>query len=443
MKLAAKGFLLFGLYILLVTAPLAVAALAFPRGGSAWPAVNVAAGLGYVALAAMALEMALVSRTDAASGAFGLDVLFQFHRGMGIAAVALVLLHPLLLVAWGPYPAAVLSPFASMPAALRYGSGAALCALALAATSLLRRRLGMHYEVWRILHGLLALGAVVLAALHVWALGRSSQGLAMHLLGGLFLAICVGVFLRNRLVRPFLLLGKPWEVLENRSEPGGARTIRIHPLGHPGFAFQPGQFAWINLGATPFHLEQHPVSMSSCGDLHDGGELAFTIRALGDWSGRSVPALVPGRRVWIEGPYGGFSIDRHEGPGFVLIAGGVGITPFCSILSTMAFREDRRPVVLFMGARSEADLTLRPTLEFLVSRMDLKIVYVLEHPPERWQGERGYIDAAVLGRHLPKNHLRFQFFVCGPPPLMDLMETELPALGVAADRIHAERFDIV
>jgi len=441
MRLAARGFLLFGCYVLLVTLPLVMAALALPKGGSALFTVNLAAGLGYVALAVMVLEMALVSRTDAASGAFGLDVLFQFHRGMGLAAVAMVALHPLLLVAGGAYPLRSLALGGGVPPAIRLGTGAALLAAALAATSLLRRRLKLRYEVWRILHGLLALGLVGLAALHVRALGRFDTGIPMHLLGGVFLAIGVGVFLRDRLVRPFRLLHKPWLVVENRAERGGARTIRVRPSGHPGFTFQPGQFAWINLGASPFHLEQHPISMSSCGDRQD--ELAFTIRALGDWSGQGVPALCPGQRVWLEGPYGAFSIDREEGPGYVFIAGGVGITPFCSMLMTMAAREDHRPVVLFLGVRSLDDLTLRETLEALAPRLDLKLVYVLEHPPEGWQGEHGYLDAAILARHLPKNHLRFQYFVCGPPPLMDLMETVLPTLGVPAERIHAERFAIV
>jgi ferredoxin-NADP reductase len=36
-----------------------------------------------------------------------------------------------------------------------------------------------------------------------------------------------------------------------------------------------------------------------------------------------------------------------------------------------------------------------------------------------------------------------QYFVCGPPPLMDAMDRLLPGLGIPADRIHAERFDLV
>jgi ferredoxin-NADP reductase len=78
-----------------------------------------------------------------------------------------------------------------------------------------------------------------------------------------------------------------------------------------------------------------------------------------------------------------------------------------------------------------------------VPKLALNLVYVLEHPPAGWTGEHGFIDAALLRRHLPRNYPRFQFFVCGPPGLMDVIEGELPALGVPVDRIHAERFGIV
>jgi predicted ferric reductase len=217
----------------------------------------------------------------------------------------------------------------------------------------------------------------------------------------------------------------------------------VRPVGHAGFSFQPGQFAWVNLGATPFHLEQHPISMSSGGDVAPGGEIAFTIRALGDWSGEAVPKLGPGRRVWIDGPYGTFSTDREEGEGYAFIAGGVGITPFVSMLATMASRADIRPVTLFYGARTEEDLTLRAAIESLAPQLTLEVVYVIEHATPGWAGEHGFINTDILRRHLPKTFIHFQYFVCGPPALMDVMELDLTSMGVPADRIHAERFEMV
>ncbi|HET8723818.1 MAG TPA: ferric reductase-like transmembrane domain-containing protein [Anaeromyxobacteraceae bacterium] len=443
MTLIVRGIFWFGLYVFLVTFPLLAAVLAAPRGGAPSHLANAGVAAGYLALAMMALEMALVARVRAAASAFGQDALLQFHRGMGVGALVLLLLHPALLVGSGAYPVAILGLGAGVPWAIRLGTVAALCALVVVTTSLLRRRLGTPYETWQVLHGVLAVAAVVAAAWHASRVGRLAQVPALRAVGAAYVVIFLGVFVRYRLVRPLRLLRRPWEVVSNAAERGDARTIVVRPVGHPGFSFEPGQFAWINLGRTPFHLEQHPMSMVSGGDVPPGGEIAFTIRNLGDWSGRLVPSLRPGARAWIDGPYGAFSIDRHEGPGFVLVAGGIGVTPMVSFLRTMASRGDARPVLLVLAAHSEKDLTLREALDALAPRLALRTVLVLERPGPGWAGETGLVDADLLRRHLPPGYRRFQFFTCGPPPLMDAMERALPLLGVAPERIHAERFDMV
>jgi predicted ferric reductase len=183
--------------------------------------------------------------------------------------------------------------------------------------------------------------------------------------------------------------------------------------------------------------------MSSGGDVPSGGPVSFTIKNLGDWSGQEVPALKPGDTMWVEGPHGVFSIDREQAMGYVFIGGGIGITPLHSMCQTMAEREDVRPVVLFYGSNDAESLTLREELEALSDRMNLKIVYVLSDPPEGWEGETGYVTSDILGRHLPKQYKRFVYLICGPEPLMDAMEVALPELGVPAEQVHTERFDMV
>jgi predicted ferric reductase len=161
--------------------------------------------------------------------------------------------------------------------------------------------------------------------------------------------------------------------------------------------------------------------MSSCAYDEPGREITFTIRALGEWSGKTVPALPPGRRIWLDGPYGVFTPDREEGPGYVLIAGGAGVTPFYSVCLTFAERGDQRPVVLFYASRTYEDLTFREQLDSLQGRMNLKVVYVLADPRPDWKSERGLITTEVLMCHLPKQLKRLQYFVCGPTPMMDAL----------------------
>ena len=67
-------------------------------------------------------------------------------------------------------------------------------------------------------------------------------------------------------------------------------------------------------------------------------------------------------------PHGAFSIDQDEGPGFGLIAGGVGIAGLISMLRTMADRGDVRPVLLFYGNREWDDAAFRDDLALLAAQ---------------------------------------------------------------------------
>jgi predicted ferric reductase len=312
--------------------------------------------------------------------------------------------------------------------------------------SVMRKRLGTPYELWQGVHGALSIVLIATAGLHIAAVGRFSALPMMRGVWALYVVAFIGMFLRYRLLRPLQLREMPWEVVENREEIGDARTIVVRPLGHGGFSFEPGQFGWVGFGRSAFALTQHPICFSSSGDpTTSGGAITFTIKNLGDWSGKVVPALKPGDRAWVDGPHGVFTMDREEGAGYGLIGGGVGITPMYSMLLAMGQRGDVRPVVLVYGANTESDLIFDAELRDLEARMDnLRVVRVLAQPSDTWTGERGFITAEILKRHLPDpQYKHFQYFICGPNPLMDSMERALPSIGIPADRVHTERFDMV
>jgi len=241
-------------------------------------------------------------------------------------------------------------------------------------------------------------------------------------------------------LKPLWRYRHPWRVESIHAEHGNAWTMVMRPEGHPGFRFQPGQFAWVMVGRSPFALTQHPFSLSSSAE--DGERVAMTIKARGDFTG-TIAKVQPGTRVYLDGPHGVFSPDRFEGPGFVLIAGGVGITPIISMVRTMADREDPRPCLLLYANRDWDGVTFRDELDELARRTPLTVVHVLEKAPEGWEGETGYITEAILRRHLPKRFERMQYFVCGPGPMMDAMDIALCKVGVSAERINTERFDMV
>ena len=446
MQLILRGVAGLGLYLLLLLLPLLLGSAFQPPDASSSALVNVSAGLAYVGFAIIVLELSLVSRVNRAASAFGLDVLQQFHKEIGIAAFCLLLTHPILLVVAG-YPARIVRPGSSVPWGVTSGTAAFLLLAALIVLSIWRKRLKLGYEVWQATHGILALAMIVVGGVHVATVGRFVRTLPMAVLCVAYVLLPACLFAFFRLVRPLLLTRRPWRVVENRAEAGDARTLRLAPVGHPGWrgGFEAGQFAWLHVGRSPLSYDQHPISLSSSGDAAgETGEIAFTIKNLGDWSGQRVPEVKPGDRVWVDGPYGVFTLDREQGPGYAFLAGGVGITPLRSMLVTMAEREDVRPVVLFYAVRAPEDLIYREELLALQAHLNLKVVYVVGEPPPDWEGETGRITAEVLRRHLPlKQYRRWRYFICGPGKMMDAMEEVLPELGVPPQNIHTERFDMV
>jgi len=442
MGLLLRGILWFALYVFLILFPLVMGALFHPGDGKPFgTALGVACG--YVGLSIMAFEFALISRVKSVSAAFGQDALEQFHRQMGFVAVLFVAAHPVLLILNG-YSASMLNPFGSANLPIwRWGTGALYSLLLLTALALGKKALRLSYEWWQSSHAIIATVAVSFGVIHMWSVGDYSAARPMKWLWAFYSANFIGLAFWYRIIRPLESWRRPWVVVGNIPERSGARTLLLHPVHHPGLRFEPGQFAWLGTGRTPFHFEQHPIAMSSSAEATDGGDIALTVKALGDWSSKVVPLVRPGSRVWVDGPYGVFSPDLEQGPGYVLIAGGVGITPLYSMCETFADRGDLRPVVLFYGSRDYDGLLFREELDRLRGRMNLKIVYVLEHPPASWKGEKGFIAADMLCRHLPNQFRRFQYFVCGPPALMNLMEKLLPEIGVPWRQIHTERFEMV
>lgn len=443
MILIARGIIWYGLYLFLVLLPLATAAISDPDRVSQSLLIEIAVGAGFVGFALMSLEFALISRIEPAAEPFGEDSLQLFHNLMGMAALGFILLHPLLLIISG-YPANCwLNPFSSCAnLATRTAVLSVLVLLLLVGSSIWRKKLGIRYEAWYVAHGLFALFVIFVSLVHIFVLGRYTSTPLMKAVWLIFAVLVLGLVIWYKIWTPIRDWRNKWVVVENRAERGDARTLVLKPVGHKGFSFSPGQFAWLKIGRTPFGVGQHPISISSNSEYPPDEQVAFTIKNLGDWSGEQIPEIEPGDTVWVDGPHGVFSIDRQQGMGYVLVGGGVGITPLFSMCQTMAEREDVRPVLLFYGGQDWESLTFREELDALSGRMNLQVIYVLSNPSEEWEGETGYINGNIVSRYLPKQYKRFIFLICGPPPLMDAMEEALPSLGVPREKVLTERFEM-
>lgn len=434
MTSVVRGMAWIAIFVGVCLAPLVFALVGASQPGQGfWTDFSVA--LGFVGLALMGVEFVLVARVRQIAEPFGTDGVVDLHRYIGLTGLVFVLVHVALSGDWRQ----ALSP-SDTPALVVVGGVAVAALLLLIATSVWRRRLRLAYEVWQVLHSVLAVVVVVAALVHILLVDHYIDTAWKRGLWVIMTAAFVWVLVWVRVVRPLKLRRRPWVISEVVADRDRTTVITMRPKGHDGMRFAPGQFAWITIGRSPFLITSHPFSFSSSAERP--AEVSMAIKAVGDFSA-SVAEARPGSIVHLDGPHGVFSIDQYEGAGYGLVAGGVGIAPALSMVETLADRSDARPVVLFVCSRDYDSIILRERVEELRERLDLHVVYVMSQPSPEWTGERGRLDAEIIARHLPDGFPRFQYFACGPVPLLKVVEESLVGLGVPADRVHTERFDWV
>lgn len=431
-----SGTIWLGLYLVLALAPLGLVLIGAPQAArSFWTELSVA--LGFVGLAMMCLQFVLTARFEWLKAPYGSDVIYTFHRWISLVSIALVLLHPAILLV-ERFDWLIRRPVTA-PLAFWTGFSSITCLVVLAGISLQRRRLGISYDAWRRGHAILAVGALALAIIHVLAIDYYLSTPVQRALWLGYTLVWVLLIVYVRVVKPLMELNTPWEVVEVKPQRGSSYTLRIRPVGHAGMAFKPGQFAWITMFDSPFTDHEHPFSMSGSAQRKD--ELEFTIKNVGDWTGR-VQDAKPGERVYVDGPFGALSADRHpDADGYVFIAGGIGITPMISHLRTFADRGEQRPCILFYANNTWENVTYREELDELSRKLNLKIVHVLAKAHDGWTGEKGFLTREVLARHRPEKG-RFEYFICGPTPMMRAVEQALAEVGVPLGDYHSEEFNL-
>lgn len=426
-------------YVIVVVAPLfALLPGLGPGRGFTW---DLSMALGYAAMSMFGVQFWLTARFKRATAPFGIDLVYYFHRYLALFALALAIVHVVVLAA--VHPAAIALDLRVVPAHVAAGMLSLALLAIVVVLSLARRQLRIAYERWRWTHALLATLGFALAAWHLFGSGRYLDTAWKQALWAGYLGFWAALIVHVRLLRPWGVLRRPWRVQAVRPEHGHVWTLVLEPGGErtPPLRFSPGQFAWLTLRASPLAMREHPFSIASSSESPRRIELS--IKALGDFSA-SIGSVQPGETAWLDAPYGTFGVDRcPHARSLVFVAGGIGIAPILSMLRTLADRADRRPMLLVYGNRVWDRVAFREELDALARRLDLRIVHTLLEPPGDWCGEQGFVTEAMLGRHLPSAGQRCEVFICGPTPMTTQVEQALAALKLPASQVHSEIFDWV
>lgn len=433
--------ILFPFYLAVTFAPLM---LAWLQGLPVRPVQDeLATGLGMVAFSILLSEFVLSGRFKIISARMGMDVIMRVHQLAARAALLFVLVHPFLYATPmlnHPRPwdeSGQLTLGLDVTTALTGITGWVLV-LIIVLTSIWRDQLPFRYETWRLLHGVGAVMMAVAVTHHTLASGRYSADPLLAGFWAVLLAVALGSLVKTYLLTPLYQLSRPYEVSSVRKLALKTWELTIRPDAGEAMAFVPGQFVWLNVGNSPFTLAENPFSISSA--RADRNQLQFIIKEVGDMT-RSLPEVKPGTRAYVDGPYGNLTLEHRQAAGIALIAGGVGIAPLVSIARQLQADQDTRPLVIVYGNRVAEQIVYQGELQDLTKQPGSQLVHVVSEPRPDWRGLTGVIDADTLGRVFGSRDVSgWLFLVCGPPVMLEVVETALNNLGVPAQQIVSERF---
>ncbi|HOE40741.1 MAG TPA: 2Fe-2S iron-sulfur cluster-binding protein [Rhodoferax sp.] len=223
--------------------------------------------------------------------------------------------------------------------------------------------------------------------------------------------------------------------------------------------FKPGQFLTFQLQPTvadDVPQRQRPITRCySLSDQPDPRHYRITIKRVPPPASQpGLPAglssnhchdhVQVGDVLQVKAPSGHFHLDVASLAPVVLVGGGIGITPMMSMLRWCQAEQPGRTVHLFYGLRNSAEHAFKQTLEQLASthsQVHLNVVYSQPGPDDvlgRDYQHTGHITVALLRQQLPLG--AYQFYVCGPAPMMEALVPELLAWGVPQQDVHFEAF---
>ena len=196
------------------------------------------------------------------------------------------------------------------------------------------------------------------------------------------------------------------------------------------FNFKAGQFCFLRLNKNKLYA-RHPFTISSSPEEED---LQFTIKLTGKFT-KAVSGLKKSEEVILEGPFGIFTIE-DKNKDLIFIAGGVGITPFMSMIKHHIKTGKKQNILLLYGTRVYGSIIFKNYLDNIKEKW-FKKRYVLSQE-EYKMCEKGNIDKRIIEKYV--KNMNSLFYICGPEPMKKFCINELIGLGINKEDIMIEDF---
>lgn len=212
----------------------------------------------------------------------------------------------------------------------------------------------------------------------------------------------------------------------------------------PAFAYRPGQYMeWTLDHRRPdsrgkrryFTLASSPTERT----------VRIGVKFVPDGSSYKQAMLARARRgapIVATQVAGDFTLPRNPDRKLAFIAGGIGVTPFRSMVKYLTDRGENRDIVMLYANRRFDEILYRDVFDAAQRSLDFRPVCVLSDPsssPRWWHGERGRIDAAMIERQIPDYQERL-FYISGSPALVQSVLAALRDLGVKQSQVKTDYF---
>jgi predicted ferric reductase len=421
--------------LLLIGVPIIIWALMVPlsdRFSTIYTSLSSVGRLsGIVAAVLFCLNIILTSRLKVLELLFGgLNKMYIAHHIIGGTALLVLLIHPLVFALRATTISARDGAMQMLPFVNDWATTFGILALWLfIVLMVLTFYVKLPYRIWLFTHkflGLVLLGIV----LHV-LLGSNdvANSVALRLYCWSLLGAASMAFIYRTILPRLFVRRYKYQIAEVFAPTKDTVRIVMRPMGRQ-LKFDSGQFIFVSFRIYGFSHEWHPFSISS-NSAADG--LAITVKSLGKYTSTliSFAANMVGRDVWVEGAYGDFSFQHVKIKKQIWIAGGIGITPFLSMIPDV---DPGHRVDLYYSVKTVEEVIDWPFLQEIATKSN-GAVRVIPVVTDR----DGFLTAKRISTVSGDLHQQ-DILMCGPPPMMHALHDQFSALGVRKKQIHSEEF---
>ena len=209
------------------------------------------------------------------------------------------------------------------------------------------------------------------------------------------------------------------------------------------FQFTPGQYVDVTLLNPPETDGEGNVRSFSIASAPFEDHITLVTRMRDTAFKRVLKSAPLGVEAKLEGPMGSFTLHKNASKAAVLLAGGIGITPFYSILRNAAHEKLPHRLYLFYSNRRPEDAAFLSELRQLEDANQYfrfaPTITETAKSHEVWNGQTGFIDQQMVARFLPDLHGPI-YYIAGPPAMVAAMRQMLVSSGVDEDDVRTEEF---